>query len=424
MKYLRHKRIMYTYYIKDMIFVATCRMTLIRIIFCASVFLVAIIISLIPAIVNINHQQLERSVRYPTDIKYILFWSPPKDKKRMYFLKEGTEFNSGQSSFIQQKCPFINCYVTYNRSFLTDLNNFDAVVFNVKDLSKIRIEDLTVARSPHQKYIFRSQESSENYPVCNSMYDNFFNLTWTYKLNSDIPQPFINIYDASNKLIGPKKNIHWITKMNHTDKFKNKITNKNKAVSWIVTKCNSKSKHQDFVREFRSELEGYNHTIDTFGPCTENKCPDGKIHTCHKLIEKHYFFQLILENSFAEDYVTEKIVKSLMHFTIPIVLGGADYTRFLPPGSYINVQKFGLKKLGALIDYLIKNPQMYEYFFDWKNHYFYSARPTFQVCDLCTKLNLNNSIVVRRYKNFRKWWNPDFKDTCRRMQLQSIFNTQ
>ncbi|CAD0203583.1 unnamed protein product [Chrysodeixis includens] len=70
---------------------------------------------------------------------------------------------------------------------------------------------------------------------------------------------------------------------------------------------------------------------------------------------------------------------------------------FLPPGSYINAQAFDLKKLGALIDYLIRNPDMYEFFFDWKNYYYYTVRP-------------------------RHWWDPDYKDVCQRMKLFKLFN--
>ncbi|XP_030029346.1 alpha-(1,3)-fucosyltransferase C-like [Manduca sexta] len=413
---------MYSYHVKEMVYVSSCRKTLLKFGVLLVLLSMIVTVSILPQLLNKDVNLFPRHARFPTDLKYILFWTPLSNSKNSDH-GSSPKYPIGQNIFIKQNCPYINCYLTYNKSLLKREQDFDAIIFNGEDINKYDKEDLQLRRSQYQKYIFKSLESSEKNPVCDPMYDDFFNWTWTYKLDSDIPSPFFNIYDDKNKLVGPKKDMKWVEKMKHNDRYKSLIKNKDKAVMWIIPKCKVKNKHQDFIRELKDELKSYNYTIDTYGTCGKNKCPEGKISKCYKIMEKRYFFQLDFEETFAEDYINERIVKTLTHLAIPIVLGGADYTRFLPPGSYINTQIFDMKKLCAIIDYLIKNPNMYEYFFDWKNHYYYAPKSKSYICDLCSKLN-NNSAVKKSYAEFRQWWNPDYKDACQRMQLLSLFRNK
>ena len=59
------------------------------------------------------------------------------------------------------------------------------------------------------------------------------------------------------------------------------------------------------------------------------------------LIEREYCrFYISFENAICKDYITEKTFNALKLNTIPIVLGGANYTKLLPPGSYINAAEY------------------------------------------------------------------------------------
>ncbi|XP_026317847.1 alpha-(1,3)-fucosyltransferase C-like [Hyposmocoma kahamanoa] len=228
--------------------------------------------------------------------------------------------------FITQKCPYINCYITYNKTFI-DSEYFDAVVFEAREIFHVKIDNFNLTRSPDQKYIFKSLEPSEYLPVCHGIYDSFFNWTWTYKLNSDITHTFINIYNDKDKLIGPDRNLNWISKMNRTEQFTNVVKRKTKAVAWFIGKCKVKSKHREFIDDLIKELKAYNYTIDTFGPCGRTQCEKGQNELCHKTIESDYYFQLVLEESTSEDFVTERLAKVLSYLTIPIVSGEVDYGR-------------------------------------------------------------------------------------------------
>lgn len=106
--------------------------------------------------------------RFIVDMKHILLWT------------QNAHFKYGQEEFIQHNCGFINCYLTANRSLFGDLRYFDAIVFNVQDVSR-DASDLPSVRSKNQKYIFAANNSADNYPVCDPRYDDFFNWSWTYR---------------------------------------------------------------------------------------------------------------------------------------------------------------------------------------------------------------------------------------------------
>ena len=54
----------------------------------------------------------------------------------------------------------------------------------------------------------------------------------------------------------------------------------------------------------------------------------------------YYRFYISFENAICKDYITEKTYNALKLNTIPIVLGGVNYTDILPPHSFINAAEF------------------------------------------------------------------------------------
>nr|XP_037877562.1 alpha-(1,3)-fucosyltransferase C-like [Bombyx mori] len=63
------------------------------------------------------------------------------------------------------------------------------------------------------------------------------------------------------------------------------------------------------------------------------------------MIREKYYFYLSFENSFGEDYVTEKLLHALEFDAVPVVYGGANYTRFMPEGIYLNARELGAAAL-------------------------------------------------------------------------------
>ncbi|XP_022823477.1 alpha-(1,3)-fucosyltransferase 9-like isoform X3 [Spodoptera litura] len=133
----------------------------------------------------------------------------------------------------------------------------------------------------------------------------------------------------------------------------------------------------------------------------------------HELLQKDYYFYMSMENSFAEDYVTEKLLTALRNDVVPIVYGGADYNRFLPPGSYIDATKHHVIKLAAMINDAMHSPKLYNQYFWWKKFYTYDTPSKENICALCTALHNKTMIKKNKiYDDFRSWWYPAYAKRC------------
>lgn len=234
----------------------------------------------------------------------------------------------GWKSFTDRNCSFQNCFLTDNSKFLSDVTEFDVVVFDAVGLNHNHI-NLPTSRSTHQKYVLSNSEASVNYPIT-TRYNWFFNWTWSYILNSDISCPSIVIKNKSDEIIGPKVDMHWIDvkNMEPTSRYvKYKLRNKKLAAAWIVPKCDISSNLSIYVQQLRTALIQYGLTVDIFGECGTVKCLNQWAQTCYALIENYYYFYLSFENAISFDYVTDNLLIALNHFAVPVVYGGANYTR-------------------------------------------------------------------------------------------------
>ncbi|CAH2234996.1 jg18995 [Pararge aegeria aegeria] len=341
------------------------------------------------------------------EMKYILQWTSPSTMPFVYMGK-------GQQHFIEKNCTFTNCYVTNNRTLLRDYKNFDVIAFHGPEVIRLGKSSLPSRRSHRQKYVFGSMESSDYYPVCSNKLNDFFNWTWTYRLEPYAKWGYLTVRDSEDRIIGPKNEMHWmkLAEMEDvSDEFKNKLKSKNKAAAWFVSNCNSRSGREKFVKKLQDELHQYNLGVDVYGNCGPLKCSRNSENACDMAVEKDYYFYLAFENSFAEDYVTEKLLRALRHDAVPIVYGAANYTRFMPDGIYLNARELGVENLARKMNDIISNPDQYADFFRWKNHYSYhdslDSVDSDYYCGFCAMLNDEEYVKVPSViKDFRKWWDP------------------
>lgn len=257
---------------------------------------------------------------------YILIWGTYYIGLTSYLDKE-----KGQLYFINKKCRHQNCYLTDNKIYFSDVRDFDVILFNAMTFNDDSIT-LPSARSINQRYVFMSDEPPAIHPVPKH-YNGFFNLTWTYKLDSDTFFRYITIKNNKGEVIGPKRNTNWmdVNEMEPiSEKIKQKFKDKHKAAIWVASHCQTPSQREEYVKILTEELNKYNLQIDIFGHCGNDNidvpCAKG-IEECNSLIESEYFFYLAFENAMSEDYVTEKLLTAAKHYTVPIIYGGADYTR-------------------------------------------------------------------------------------------------
>lgn len=258
---------------------------------------------------------------------YILIWT---DANQYPF----TKFKLGSKYFYDNGCKFTNCYLTNNTAYFDDITRFDAILFNSIEVHDDPELPRPATRAPYQKYIFVSPESPANYPV-HINYNYFFNWTWTYKLNSDNLFTYIAVMDMDGRVIGPKLDMHWID-VHDMEKPRSDIIRilktKTDAVAWFVSHCKTSSNRERYVNFLSNELSAYGLRIDIFGRCSKfcnSWCPIENMNDCYSLLKDKYFFYLAFENSMSEDYVTEKVLTATKNLAVPVVYGGANYTRYV-----------------------------------------------------------------------------------------------
>ncbi|OWR48689.1 hypothetical protein KGM_213772 [Danaus plexippus plexippus] len=143
------------------------------------------------------------------------------------------------------------------------------------------------------------------------------------------------------------------------------IKKKKKAVAWFLTDCNTKNSKTigTLASYVETLLNKRNLTLDVYGWCGNLRCPKNRIEECLVLLKKDYYFYFAFELVSKEDYVTEEILEPLQNYAVPIVYGGANYSRFLPPGSYIDAVKLSGGEVVSLIEQAIRSPEIYQNYF-------------------------------------------------------------
>ena len=313
------------------------------------------------------------------DRPLILFWT----------LKNGKNLSvSWHQSFrylTEQKCPIPYCI------FTTDQNVYDkanAIIFHLLDFEP-GVDKLPPKRWAFQRYVFYNREPPTNHNIFRKVQNitfikGFFNWTMTIRRDSDIYAPYVSFKQTS--LRNKRPNVF-------------KLHTKTHMIAWFVSRCKSFSKREDYVEELSRFIP-----VDIFGKCGSLSCPRDNARRCYRMLRKYKFY-LSFENSICKDYITEKVIYPMMYAgVIPVVRGGANYSFYLPPNSYINVDDFeSPKQLSEFLFKLSEDPEKYNSFFDWHNRYIPVYSPN-AICKLCKTL-LQDPWSLKQYNNMDKWWN-------------------
>ncbi|ODN06508.1 Glycoprotein 3-alpha-L-fucosyltransferase A [Orchesella cincta] len=291
----------------------------------------------------------------------------------------GSHITNGRQVFLQQKCPINACRLTGNRA---QLSKADIVVF--KDVfmhPKIR-------RPPGQLWIMYMLECPLN--TQNFLEKNAFNLTATYRHDSDIVTPY-------------EKWVYFDDAVRSLPQAINYAEGKTKKVAWFVSNCVAKNNRLEYARELAKYIE-----VDIYGACGSHTCSRANSRQCFEMLSKNYKFYLAFENSNCRDYVSEKFfVNGLGNNVLPIVMGAHpdDYKRVAPDRSYIHVDDFSSpKELAQYLHELDTNDDLYNEYFKWKGtgefintHFF---------CRLCAMAHYSAKIPRKpsHYEDFNRWW--------------------
>ncbi|NP_571484.2 alpha(1,3)fucosyltransferase gene 1 [Danio rerio] len=265
------------------------------------------------------------------------------------------------------------CHLTDDRSMIQKAHG---VMFHHRDLSA----DLPQPPRPaFQKWIWWNMESPSNsHP--NSLINDGFNLTSSFRKDSDIPVPYGRLIDA-------------------TDEQKNfTIPKKDKLVCWIVSNFQEHHKRSQYYNELVKHIK-----VEAYGGHFNNRVNDedyGNVVSSCK-------FYLSFENSIHRDYFTEKLFNPLALGTVPVVLGPSrdNYEEFIPRDAFIHVDDFPTpKELADHLKLLDQNEEQYRQYFSWRKH-FISMSSSFgleHACRTCDYLKRNKHYIA--IKDLKGWF--------------------
>lgn len=263
--------------------------------------------------INLGNYRLDPIPRLPNQrMKNILIWN-----NHYLFLND-----KNQSIFPYLNCSVKNCFFTNDTKILGGITKFNAVVFGEDILkSKNRPKE----RTSSQLFVFTTQESSYNYAACELYNDNFFNWTFTYRLDSDITWNYFIVRDTSGAIVAPSADVEWGESSRPLrPKLKSILRRKRRAAAWIVSNCFADSLRDDYLMVLQHHLSHFSLTIDVYGRCSKVDCINND---CDDMLTQNYYFYMAFENSLSEDYVTEKVLHGYLNYAVPVVYGGADYTK-------------------------------------------------------------------------------------------------
>ncbi|KAM9820167.1 alpha-(1,3)-fucosyltransferase 7 [Neosynchiropus ocellatus] len=258
----------------------------------------------------------------------------------------------------------------------------DFVVFHNRELMKNERLPLNLPRPQGQRWVWLSLESpAHNGDV--KKYVNIFNLTMSYRRDSDISIPYGELVPKPT----PVKDLD-------LDVFQDKTH----LVCWLVSNYKSYYKRTAVYLQLKSIVP-----IKVYGRWSGNPLsPSEKLPTLRRC-----WFYLAFENSQAKDYITEKLWEnSYGAGTVPVVLGAPmeDYKAVAPPHSYIHVDEFAsLKDLGEYLKQLVKDKKRYTAYFNWRKDWQVTMIKDWRerLCMVCAKQNSFPTYKV--YSDLEEW---------------------
>ncbi|CAF1100848.1 unnamed protein product [Adineta steineri] len=301
--------------------------------------------------------------------------------------------NSGNMSELY--CSFLNnqCEITNDRNRFTQA---DAVVYHMRNYIN-RSDEILKYRHPSQRFIFTSWESPRHSIDLRS-YTNFFNWSMTYKFDSHI---FASYYASDTYR---SKDSQWFKNLPYNYEQKTVLyenintTKKLGTVAALISNClTPESQRTLLITELKKYVD-----VTVYGKCGK-PCPNSI--DCRTYIAERYYFFLSFENSYCEDYTTEKLFSTLALPIVPIVFGRVNYTRYIPQSAFINIQQFpSISKLSERLYQIRTNRTLYQEYFQWKKNFIWDRFLQFMspFCDLCLRLHLDKTPNI--IHNIHKWW--------------------
>ncbi|UEH20438.1 alpha-(1,3)fucosyltransferase [Elephant endotheliotropic herpesvirus 2] len=268
------------------------------------------------------------------------------------------------------------CNITVDRSIY---HKADAVIFHHREISTDPYNLPTDPRPKFQKWIWMNLESPTNSPLKRGI-ENLFNLTLTYRRDSDIHVPYgsLGIRDRAPASIS--------------------IPSKDKLVCWVVSNWNPDHVRSRYYLEFRKHID-----VHVYGNAVGDYVPEDYF---IPLLSSCKFY-LAFENSVHGDYITEKLYRSLIAGSVPVVLGPSreNYENYVPGDSFIHVNDYPSPvELAERLTAISKDDNLYRKYFEWKSRLEVNVVNVWEasVCRSCNYMK--TSKVYRSVPDLKTWF--------------------
>lgn len=227
---------------------------------------------------------------------------------------------------------------------------------------------LRLPKPAGQLWVAWSMESAVMYPVLDDpWFLRPFDLTMTYRLDSDVPVPYFEpgLLAALAEPPSPKPE-------------------RSPAVLFM-SNAGERSGRTEYARELMRHL-----AVDSYGRCLNNRIlPEDRGRDTLRRVIRDYRFTLAFENSIDRDYVTEKFFAPLAAGSVPVYLGAPNVSDFAPgEHCHLDVRDFaGPRELADHLNALAADEAAYSEMLAWKRRplrkefsslYDRCSRPSFQ----------------------------------------------
>ena len=280
------------------------------------------------------------------------------------------DFEWGNQIFPREE-ELHGCQLVVDPSRLADAH---VVVFHVPTIPPLQ----EIPKQLGQIWVAMCMESEVNYPLLSDLeFMRHFDLTMTYRLQSDIPCLYF----------GPQTR----------DALRRPPLPKTESASTVYFASNDRDKcgRMEHARDLMRYLQ-----VDSYGKSLRNRelLEDRGTITKLETIAR-YKFTLAFENAISQDYVTEKFYQPLIVGSVPVYRGAPNIDDFAPgEHCFINATDFrSPRELSEYLLHLAAHDAEYESYLSWKEKPF-AARflekigPFFETGfdRLCSQLALKN----------------------------------
>ena len=221
-----------------------------------------------------------------------------------------------------QQCGQYQCYVTNDRRYRHHPST-RAIFFYGTDFKP---DDVPVPRKISENWALLHEESPKNNPIfAHRELIRHFNFTSTFKQSSDLPLT-TQYLESVDYLTSDRYMVSVETKSQL------QVTQGLAPVAYVQSGCDTPSARDQWVEQLMKYIP-----VDSYGTCLNNKPLPSDLQGSEQFENEkflkflaQYKFVIAYENAICDDYVTEKLWRTLAIGSVPVYMGASNIETLLP----------------------------------------------------------------------------------------------